>query len=154
MRSWLPVSTPGGILICSLRSIGTWPSPRQVLQGSATMRPVPRQRLQVRATLKKPCWKVTWPAPRQVGQVVGLRARGGAAARAGGAGLGPRDPELGLGAEGRLLEGELEVVAQVRSAARAAAPAAEGVAEAEEVAEDVAEVGEDRGVEAGRRPRR
>ena len=36
------------------------------------MRPVPRQWLQVRATLKKPCWNVTWPAPRQVGQLVGF----------------------------------------------------------------------------------
>ena len=36
------------------------------------MRPAPRQWLQVRATLKKPCWKVTWPAPRQVGQVTGF----------------------------------------------------------------------------------
>jgi hypothetical protein len=35
------------------------------------MRPVPRQWLQVRATLKKPCWKVTWPAPRQVGHLDG-----------------------------------------------------------------------------------
>ena len=35
-------------------------------------RPVPRQRGQVRATLKKPCWKVTWPAPPQVLQVLGL----------------------------------------------------------------------------------
>ena len=33
MRSWLPVSTPGGILIWSLRSIGTWPSPWQSLHG-------------------------------------------------------------------------------------------------------------------------
>ena len=33
---------------------------------------MPRQWLQVRATLKKPCWKVTWPAPRQVGQVAGF----------------------------------------------------------------------------------
>ena len=71
MRSWLPLSTPAGMLICSVRSTATWPSPRQVLQGSATMRPVPRQWLQVRATLKKPCWNVTWPAPRQVGQVAG-----------------------------------------------------------------------------------
>ena len=72
MRSWLPVSTPGGILIWRVRSIGTWPSPWQVLHDSATMRPEPRQWLQVRATLKKPCWKVTWPAPRQVGHVVGF----------------------------------------------------------------------------------
>ena len=38
----------------------------------ATIFPVPRQRLQVRATLKNPCWNVTWPAPPQVVQVVGL----------------------------------------------------------------------------------
>ena len=78
--------------------------PRQLLHGSATMRPVPRQRPQVRATLKKPCWKVTWPEPPQVGQVVGLRARRGAAAGAGLAALGARDLDLGLGAERGFLE--------------------------------------------------
>ena len=120
MRSWLPVSTPAGILICSVRSTGTWPSPRQVLQGSATMRPVPRQWLQVRATLKKPCWKVTWPAPRQVGQVVGLVPGAAPLPEQVAQVLGARDAELRLGAEGRLLEGDLEVVAQVRAPARAA----------------------------------
>jgi len=34
-------------------------------------RPVPRQRPQVRATLKKPCWKVTWPRPPQLEQALG-----------------------------------------------------------------------------------
>jgi len=71
MRSWLPESTPGGILIWRVRSTGTRPSPPQVLHCSVTIRPVPRQWLQVRATVKKPCWNVTCPEPRQVGQVVG-----------------------------------------------------------------------------------
>ncbi len=76
----------------------------------------------------------------------GLRARGGAAAPALGAGLGAGDPHVGLGTEGRFLEGQLEVVPQVGPAAWSAAPSAG--AEPEEVAEDVAEVGENRGVEA------
>jgi hypothetical protein len=60
---------------------------------------------------------------------------------------------VGLGSEGRLLEREVEVVAQVGAAAGPTARAAtESVAEPEEVAEDVAEVGEDRGVEAAARP--
>ncbi len=54
----------------------------------------------------------------------------------------------------RLLERDLQVVAQIRAALRAAAPAAaaEEIAEAEHVAEDVAEVAElreDRRVESG-----
>ena len=36
-----------------------------------TIRPAPRQWEQVRATLKNPCWNVTCPEPRHVGQVVG-----------------------------------------------------------------------------------
>ena len=71
MRSWLPSSTPAGILIFSVFSTMRCPSPPQVAHGFATIRPLPRQWPQVRATLKKPCWKVTWPAPRQVGQVTG-----------------------------------------------------------------------------------
>jgi hypothetical protein len=35
------------------------------------MEPVPPQAVQVRATLKKPCWKRTWPRPPQVEQVAG-----------------------------------------------------------------------------------
>ena len=34
-------------------------------------RAAPRQRPQVRATLKKPCWNVTWPRPPHALQVVG-----------------------------------------------------------------------------------
>ena len=34
--------------------------------------PEPRQRPQVRATVKKPCWNAIWPVPLQVPQVVGL----------------------------------------------------------------------------------
>ena len=70
----------------------------------------------------------------------------------------PRDLDGGLHPLRRLLERDLQVVAQVGAALRAAAPAAaaEEVAEAEDVAqaaEDVAEIGEDRRVEPGpRRP--
>jgi len=67
------------------------------------------------------------------------------------AGLLARDADLRLGALGRGLEGDLEVVAQIGAAARPGAAAAERVAEAEDVAEaaeDVAEVGEDRRIEA------
>jgi hypothetical protein len=57
---------------------------------------------------------------------------------------------VGLGAEDRFLEAEVEVVAQVGAAPRASTPAAERVPEAEKVAQDVPEVREDRGIEAGR----
>ena len=60
---------------------------------------------------------------------------------------------VGLGACCRLLERDLEVVAEIGAALRpAAAAAAEHAAEAEDVAEaaeDVVELGEDRRVEAG-----
>src|SRR6266704_1287728 len=91
------------------------------------------------------------PRPAAGGTGGGLGPRGGAVSPALLAGLGPGDLDVGLGAEGGLLEGDLEVVAQVRPPARAAAAAPEEVAEAEEVAQDVAEVREDRGVEPGPR---
>src|SRR5262249_57928366 len=78
----------------------------------------------------------------------GAGARRAPAAVTGRAGLGARDLDVGLRAEGRLLEGQLEVVAEVGAAAGPAPAAPEEVAEAKEVAEDVAEVREDRGVEA------
>src|SRR6185503_17418408 len=80
----------------------------------------------------------------------GRGAGRGPAALAGRARLGARDLDVGLGAEDRFLEAEVEVVAQVGAASRASTPAAERVAEAEEVAQDVPEVREDRGIEAGR----
>src|SRR5215204_5206671 len=70
----------------------------------------------------------------------------GARSLAGRARLLARDADLRLGALGRGLEGDLEVVAQIGAAARAGPAAAEGVPKAEDVAEpaeDVAEVGED-----------
>jgi hypothetical protein len=72
------------------------------------------------------------------------------------AGLAARNLNRRLGAARRLLERDLEVVAQVGAAAAATAPAAstEDVAESEDVAqaaEDVLEAGEDGRVEAGRR---
>ena len=104
---------------------------------------------------KKPWVARTRPAPPQVLQVVGLVP-----------GLAPEpsqvsqvmrggDGDLDLGAGVGLLEGDLQVVAQVLAAGRtallAAAAAAEHVAEdvAEHLVEDVVHV-----VEAGRRRRR
>src|SRR3990172_897053 len=80
----------------------------------------------------------------------GLGARGGAAAPAGRARLGPRDLDLRLGPERGLLERKVEVVAQVGAAPRPPPPG-EDISEAEEVAQDVAEVGEDRWIETGAR---
>ena len=133
---------------------GDLPWPPQSLQGVATMRPVPRQRPQVRATLKKPCWNVTWPAPPQDAQVVGLRARARRRCRWQVAQASARGIWMCVSVpKAASSKRQLEVVAQVGAAPRAAAAAAEDVAEAEEVAEDVAEVREDRGVEAAaRRP--
>src|SRR5581483_6928461 len=80
------------------------------------------------------------------------RAARAAGAAAVGADLDPRHAQGARDAEGRLLEGELEVVAEVAArlpAPAAGAAAAEQVAEAEEVAEDVGEVAEGLRVEAG-----
>ena len=77
-----------------------------------------------------------------MGPVPGGRAR----AAAGVAALEPRDAQLRLHSEGRLLERDPQVVAKIR--ARAPAAAAAATAEAEDVSQDVREVGEDRGVEA------
>src|SRR6185436_16716756 len=89
------------------------------------------------------------PARRASG---GAGAGGGAAARAGRARLRAGDLDVRLGPEGRLLEGQLQVVAEVGPAARTAAPPAEKVAQPEEVAEDVPGVREDRGNEPARAP--
>src|SRR4029077_16446039 len=71
------------------------------------------------------------------------RAAGAAVPLALGAGLQARDSQRRLGAEGRLLKGESEVVAQVGAAGhpRRTAAATAAAAEAEEVAQDVREVG-------------
>src|SRR5688572_20826334 len=85
-----------------------------------------------------------------------LRPRCRAAARTGVARLLPRDLDSRLGALGRFVEGNLEVVAQVGAALDTAAPvaAAKDVAKAEDVAEaaeDVLEAGEDVRIEAAGR---
>src|SRR5690606_42071843 len=67
-----PSSPPVGTLWRSLRVLGTWPWPRQVVQGSAIVSPAPPERGQVRATWKKPLAWRTRPAPPQVLQMVGL----------------------------------------------------------------------------------
>ena len=71
---------------------------------------------------------------------------GRARAAAGVAALEPRDAQLRLHSEGRLLERDPQVVSKIRAGAPAAAAGA--TAEAEDVSQDVREVGEDRGVEA------
>ena len=83
----------------------------------------------------------------------GLGARRGAAAGARFARFLARDLNRRLGAFGRLLERDLEVVAEVGAPLHAAAPAsaAEDVAEAEDIAEtaeDVLEAGEDTRIES------
>ena len=88
------------------------------------------------------------PAAAGAGHRLGAAPAAAAAARR--AALEARDVERLFVSERRLLESDLEVVAQVGSGRRSpGAPprAAEQVAEAEEVAQDVAEIGEDRGIE-------
>ena len=98
------------------------PRPRQFLHGLATMRPVPRQRPQVRATLKKPCWKVTWPAPPQAGQAVGCGARRAPRCRRRSAQVSARGIWMWVSVpKAASSKRELEVVAQVGAPARAAA---------------------------------
>src|SRR5207302_5962120 len=66
-RTRVPVSTPGGIFTCRLVSLSSLPLPRQFLQGSLTIVPLPPHWLQARETAKKPWVKRTSPAPPQVG---------------------------------------------------------------------------------------
>ncbi len=102
--------------------------------------PRPLQRGQGCWMVKIDCCTRTWPWPWQVSQVFGRRALGGARALAGLA-LGQRgNLDLGLGAEHRLLQIELELVAQIGAAKHlrsAALSAGENIAE--HLAEDIAE---------------
>src|SRR6266545_5321306 len=66
-----PVATPPGILTLSVCIVRTLPAPPQAPQASLMIVPRPWHWLHVRDTLKNPCWKLTWPRPRQVGQVCG-----------------------------------------------------------------------------------
>jgi len=52
----VPSSTPAGTWTSSVRSLTVRPLPWHLEQGSVMTCPVPAQREQVRATLKKPCW--------------------------------------------------------------------------------------------------
>src|SRR6185369_12693520 len=80
------------------------------------------------------------PVPVAARAGAGRGAGLGAGAVAGAAGLGGGYADLGLGAARRLLQRDLEVVAQVRAAVHAVAIAARAAAGlAENVAEDVAE---------------
>ena len=66
----VPVSTPAGILIESVRSRSTRFLPLQVLHGSVMILPSPPQREQVRLMLKNPCCILICPCPLQVVQVL------------------------------------------------------------------------------------
>ena len=119
MRSWLPVSTPAGILIWSLRSTGIWPWPLQSLHWLATIAPgaaalAAGARDAEEALLER---HLAGAAALRAGGR--LRAREGAAARAGLAVRQAGDLDGRLGAERGLLERQLQVVAQVGAAARA-----------------------------------
>ena len=71
MRRRWPVAIPAGIFAVILRSRPTRPAPRQAWQGLLMILPVPRQVEQGRATVRKPCWKRSWPDPLQWVQVSG-----------------------------------------------------------------------------------
>ena len=62
-----PASTPGGMVTFTDSDADMSPLPRQLPHGSRTVRPVPRQREQVRSTAmgKMPCWNRTRPRPLQ-----------------------------------------------------------------------------------------
>ena len=81
----------------------------------------------------------TSPLPLHCGHFAGLRARLGAAARAGLAAAEGAELDLLLGAGDRLGEGQAQVVAQVRAGRRSPATAGPRGALAEEGVEEVAE---------------
>jgi hypothetical protein len=113
--------------------------------------PEPPQLLHVRAIVKNPCWKATWPRPRHVSQVFTPLLPLGARAAARGAQVEARDDDRSFDAAGGLLERDRQIVAEVlASAGPASAAAAEDVPEAEEVSQNVAEIAEDLLVEAGK----
>ena len=66
----MPVSTPAGMCTVSTRSICTRCWPRHVGQNAVIVWPAPWQRPHVLLRVKKPCWKRSWPAPLQLGQVL------------------------------------------------------------------------------------
>src|SRR5664279_3354397 len=68
----VPSSTPAGILTDKLRSRVTLPAPLQDGQGFSITWPRPRQVGQVRSSVKKPCACLILPAPPQVAQAFGL----------------------------------------------------------------------------------
>ncbi len=145
---------PAGILTVIFRSLRHAARAAAGLARLGDDLPAPRHCGQVRATVKKPCWKRTCPWPRHCGQVVGDDPGAAPEPLARLAGFLPRNLDGRFGAARRFLERDLEVVAQIGAALRAAAApaAAEQIAEAEhvaeDVAEDVAELGEDRRIEA------
>ena len=119
----------------------TRPRPLHSRHGLSIVAPAPPQCGQVCWIEKKPWATRTCPTPPQVLQVIGCRARLGALARAALAlDLGRNIERDGIAGD-RLLERQLELVAQVRAAEHLAAAAAATAAEdvAEHVAEDVAE---------------
>ena len=93
---------------------------------------------------KKPCRRSTCPMPPQVPQVVGWVPRRGALAQALDAGLRLVELQHFFGTGNHFLQGDLHVVAQVRSGTRrrAPAPATAPAAKAEQFLENAAEAGE------------
>ena len=88
----------------------TWPEPPQVLQ--------------VRRIERKLCWYRISPRPLQVGHVLGPEPGSDPGALAVLAWLHPRHLDLRVHAEDRVLEADLQVVADVLAALRAIAPPA------------------------------
>ena len=115
------------------------PAPWQVAHGSGTTLPVPWQVGHVCWIEKKPCDTRTSPRPLHVGHCFGVGARLGAGAVAGLALVHRRNADLDLGAARRVLQRQLEVVAQVGAAIHAVAAAAAAALLPEDLAEDVAE---------------
>ena len=116
----------GGIVTRSVRLRSVRPSPWQVWHGVSTILPSPWQRGQVVTLTIWP--SIVWrtvrisPRPSHCGQVDGLGAGLGAAAGTVSQRLEDAELDLLLGALDRLLEGDPQVVAQVRARLRPAAP--------------------------------
>ena len=120
-RMRVPSSTPAGTLTESVRSRVTRPAPAHSAQGSSIdLRRGPWQGGQVRSMAKKPCCARTRPWPPQVVQA---RARSPASRRSRSRPRRrPRSAVDGRGLAGeRLLERDLQIVAQVRAALAARA---------------------------------
>ena len=143
----MPVSTPGGTFTSTADFSATPPAPPQAGQRSVMTLPSPRHWPQVREMAKNPCWSRISPVPPQVGHgrgwVPGLAPLPLQVSQRWGRWISMR----GGGAEGGLLEVELQVVAEVGPAGAALAAAVGAEDLAEDLPEDVVDGG--RAAEAG-----